>query len=628
MARNWDVAGRGGLGTLVDAYYSGQDRNRAIAKEKADSQKSGSEYAFTHTKNYQKPKLDENGFVTGYESNEDTRARNQPILKNLRPEFFREPPAPAAPAAIPQQQPVAAPVQPGPEKDFTINSNQLSPSGRPMGKTSEDYAREAGSRAPNGAPSSDPAPLLRDPKTVHIEAQIQSQEAQNAANNDARGKIEEKKLESGKRAMVGAGTEAVQYDKNDPGTPGLDANGKPVRVVNATKTIQNQQKDLVTDVPIQAGGSSATVSQSAPAAAPVNPAQYSPDDYMMGRITDMATTPSARAIEPMISGKALSGVLGRQLPDVQLPASMWRSIISGEYGVLKAQAGGKGDKFAGLSPEHIPYVQAVEAGQSPGDVFEAFQADHPQQPIPKTLTDALYKAEGARFKQEGQESIQNRFDQGHGRISRKEYMGIVGKAADQWREVAKDVLAEGQFARNAKAMANSGDTRGMVGAIRNMLARASSEKGPLSVYDVKQFGGEEGWAEQAEQFLARGANEGMTPANVKLVNRLADIYLKAAHEKAKYMAGPILGGLRARTRAYGMDPGEAENLFKEEVNMQIGGEEEAPASPAPAKATGGDKLKAQYQEAIKKIDASKANASQKRIAKQKALEFYKSKGGK
>lgn len=624
MARNWDKAGAGGLGTLIDAFKAGQDRSRGIAKEKADSQREGSQWAFTNTKNYQKPKTDEYGFVTGYEGNQDTRNRNTPILKNLKPEYFRDPPEFATPPIVaPGSRQPQAPEQ-APEQDFTKEPNQeLSPSGRPMGKTYEDSAN----REPQGKPSRDPEPLLIDPKAKQVEAQLQSQERQNSAALDSKGKIEEKKLASGRRALVGAGTKSVQYDPNDPGQPGVDPSGKPVRMVDAMKTVQQIDKPMEV-----LGGANASQTDVIPGQQPqataVAPNQYDPDDYMMGRITDLATTPAARAMEQMVSigslppallkGTSLEGFKG------QMPASIFRAILSGEYGLKRAGMTGAN---AVLPPEATPYLSAIESGQiTPGDAMEAYQAD--VGPVPKAVSDAFYKRENAKFRQQGQDDANARADKVTGRVEKGKYMDMVGKASDQWKKGADEILSETQFARNAKAMANSGDTRGMVGAIRNMLARASSEKGPLSVYDVKQFGGEEGWAEQLEQIIARGSNEGMTPANIKVVNRLADIYIKAAQKKAQHLSIPIIGGLRARAKAYGMDPDEAEELFRSEMSFDLGSEDmsgAAPSAPPPAAPPAGD-LKSKYEAALKEADKI-TNPSERRKAKARMTERYKAMGG-
>lgn len=633
MARNWDKAGAGGLGTLIDAFKAGQDRSRGIKKERFDNQTENKKWAFTNTKNYQKPTIDpETGFVTGFEVNQDTRDRNAPILKNLKPEYFRDPPEFATPPIVaPGSRQPQAPEQ-APEQDFTKEPNQeLSPSGRPMGKTYEDSAN----REPQGKPSRDPEPLLVDPKAKQVQAQLQSQERQNSAVLDSKGKIEEKKLASGKRALLGAGTSGVKYEDQEPGLPGQvylgkdPKTGKDLYGFGAEKTMVNAEggAPIVGQAP-QTASQTDVIPGQQPQATAVAPNQYDPDDYMMGRITDLATTPAARAMEQMVSigslppallkGTSLEGFKG------QMPASIFRAILSGEYGLKRAGMTGAN---AVLPPEATPYLSAIESGQiTPGDAMEAYQAD--VGPVPKAVSDAFYKRENAKFRQQGQDDANARAEKVTGRVERGKFTDMVGKASDQWKKGADEILSETQFARNAKAMANSGDTRGMVGAIRNMLARASSEKGPLSVYDVKQFGGEEGWAEQLEQIIARGSNEGMTPANIKVVNRLADIYIKAAQKKAQHLSIPIIGGLRARAKAYGMDPDEAEELFRSEMSFDLGSEDmygAAPSAPPPAAPPAGD-LKSKYEAALKEADKI-TNPSERRKAKARMTERYKAMGG-
>lgn len=325
MARNWDTAGRGGLGSLVDAYQAGQDRSRNIAKEKADSQNQGSQWAFTNTKGYQKPKLDSHGFVSGYESDQGNRDRDAPIYKKMKPEYFRDEPAPAPAAPTPAAPPAAAPsAAPAPTQDFTQKPNQeLSPSGRPMGQTYDDNGQPA---SPNS--SGDPEPLLKDPKLAQNQQQMQ-------------GRLEEKKLAGGGKAIVGEGTQAVQYDPNDPGvaTGQKNAQGADIRVRNATKTIMKPMEgaNITGNVlPAASQASGAAAQPAAPAApAPINQNQYDPSDWLMGRIGELATTPAARSTDQMISvgslppellkGTGLEGFKG------QIPVSVFREILQGNY---------------------------------------------------------------------------------------------------------------------------------------------------------------------------------------------------------------------------------------------------------------------------------------------------------
>lgn len=631
MARNWQSGRQTGLGTLVDAYHEGVDRNRAIDKEKADNQAENSRWAFTNTKNYMRPKFDSNGFTTGFEDKQDTYDRNKPILEKMKPEYFRDPPAQTA------QAPEAKTAQPqAPQaQDYTKAPGQeLSPTGRPMGKTYDEPGRD---------PQSDGAikPLLKDPKAAQQEAQLAHSAVQAGADRAAQGELEEKKLASGKTAIVGKGTSAVEYDQNDPGVSmGKNAKGVDQRRVNASKTVQTFDDGANVLGPAEASSTEMIPGAQKPESPAENPNQYNPDPYMMGRITDMATTPTPRASDQMISVSSLPPALlegtGLEGFKGQIPSSLLKDILSGKTKLDIAKLKGPG-AAAALSPEQVPFVQKVDQGMAPGDALAEAAAQGV--PITKVFSDSLYKSMGGKARKDGQGAAQDRFDTTQNRIGKTAYMGIVGKAADQWKKGADEVMSATTFARNAKAMANSGNTAGMVGAIRNMLARASEEKGPLSVYDVKQFGGEEGWLEAGNQFLSRGMNEGMTPENIKLVNRLADIYIKAGAAKAKHMAKPIIGGLRARAAAYGMDPNEAASLFEQEMDMELGSaldehlDKDTQQPPPPPKAggkTGGaaPDPKARLEATLKAIEAQGYGPVQKRQVIKQAYDAFEKAGGK
>lgn len=329
MARNWAPVTNGGLGTLVDAYNQSADRSRGIAKEKADSQREGQQWAFERTKNYQKPKTNSYGHVTGYEDNQDTYSRNKPILEKLKPEYFRDPPA--AMQAQEKQAPTELQSQPLKNEDYTQGPDQeLSPTGRPMGKTYDDASRDP--------QSTDPKPLLRDPKMAQQEAQLAHAAIQGEADRKNQGAIEEKRLEGGGKAIVGKGTAAVEYDPNDPGVSmGKNDQGVDQRLVNATKTVQ--QFDKGANV---IGGADASETNMIKGAqrqggeAVVDPslAQYNPDPYMMGRITDLATTPTPRASDQMVSVSSLPPALlegtGLEGFKGQIPASLLKDILSGK----------------------------------------------------------------------------------------------------------------------------------------------------------------------------------------------------------------------------------------------------------------------------------------------------------
>lgn len=605
MARNFDSAGRGGLGSLIEAYNAGEDRSRAIAKDKADSTREGQQFSFQHGKNYLEPETDAFGFVKGYKTNQDTRRRNTPVLNKLKPEYFRDQPPGAAAPAIASPASAAAHVA------------------DPAAATVAPQAQAA----PNGQAPGDPKPLLKSPDAAsqesaqqhEVQVQANAQQSQDASQNkDILADVDRTNKDMAARtAELNAQTKQKE----------AEAKARNVRY-------EGVDKQARPGVNFKYQGEPEPAAKAPPAAPQPTGSEFDPDDYMMGRITDMATTPSTRALEPMISGKALSGVLGRELPDVQLPASMWKSIIAGEYK-------DKGKAQTGIDPAHIPYIQAVEGGQKPGDVLEAYQEDHPGERIPKTLTDALYKGQGADLRMKGQSDANTRAATTNERIDRKEYEGMVGKASDAWGKVAKQVMEESAYARTAKTLVNQKDTRGVIGAVQNMMARASSEKGPLGEGDIRRFSGMEGWAERADQFINKASNEGLTADNVKFFNKLADVYIDAAEKKAEELSKPIIGGLRARAKSYGKDPDAAESLFRDQVDMGISltgdapGKQKpkAPAAPASHAPKGagtspeGTALSDKFQEALKEAEKIK-DPVRKRKVKAAMYNRYKQMGGK
>lgn len=632
MARNWDTASKGGLNTLIDAYHAGVDRNNAL--EDRDRQ-----WGQTTLKNeqdqalhdpYDKIKRDAQGSPVGLEENLEYQRRDQKPAATRFPEMFKRPGQPA-PAAQSQADP-QSPMQPA-QNDARGQSQAPSPSGRPMGETYDEY-QGGGDRQPQGRTTNDPEPLLKDPKAAQVDAQLKSKERQNVATNDARGKIEEKRLESGKRAMVGAGTKSVEYDKNDPGIPsGVNAQGIPQRTVNATKTVQ--QFDNGVNV---LGGANASDTRMIPGAqrlaALEDPGEdYNPTPYMRKRLTDAATTVPRYSQTQTVALASLPAGLRKKLgiPDDSkevIPSDILKAWLGGEYKLAGGAGGGKN-----LPPEVLPFIQDVESGVADSaDSLSAFNQAHPGIPITPEVARAFTQSKGLNYRGEGMDRADARAKVVDSRVGRKEYLGIVGNASNQWKKAADEILTETSYARTAKALVNQKDTKGVVGAVQMMMARAGSEKGPLSRDDLSRTPGAEDWFDVAEQFVSKASGEGMTPQNIKIVNRIADLYIKAAQDKAKALSRPIVGGLRARSRAYGLDPNEAENLFREEVDMEISGPGGSPAAPTKgsgqAKIGGGD-LKAKYQAGLKAADDKYAkNPVERRKARAELFKMYQSMGGK
>lgn len=668
MARNWNSGQQTGLSQIIDAYNQGADRNRAIAKEKADSQKQGSEWAYVNTQNVRKPTTNEYGHVTGYETNADTRKRNTPILQK----------DPRTGGLFQDRQPPAAPAP-------TVEQKQAQPAPAPMAEEDPIKAKHrAYNRARGVDPSRDPqsesaiTPLLKDPSLKHQDAQLAHDGEQAEMERGSATEMESARLASGERqgdkklqatakaqamklqpkpgerartAMVPEGTKAFTPSSQKLRNPetGIDEASFSNLKLERTDDLEvppNPVEEYPQNVKQQPGVTSEDI-----APPPADPAEYDPDDYLFGQATKMLTTTPPRASEQMVSvgtlppallaGTGLEGFKG------QIPATILKDVLSGKTKIdlerLK-QLNGQGAGGKNLPPEALPFIGKVERGEmDSADGIAAYSQAHPDKPLTPDTVRAFTTHKGMDFRKRGQDAAEKARQETQKRLVSKALGTTVKTTTKQWREANISLLEETNYAEKAKQMANSGNTKGMVGAIRNMLARASSEKGPLSVYDVQQFGGVEGWAERAEQWLNSGANDGLTAENIAIVNRLSDIYIKAAHEKAKFKAKPLLGELRANVRAeFGEESADlAAKLMEEEMNLTIeygnsGAKDTAPLRDKdgkPVKALvpakpGGDDLEAAYKRTVDAINAKGYNPSQKRVVLEQARKAYEAKKGK
>ena len=636
MARNWDTASRGGLTELVDAYYGGLDQGQMRRlRENADREKT-SRYATEQ--GYVRPKYDGGNFQ-GYERDTENYRRDKKYKGAADKMIFGNP-------KDSFNNPANAP-QPQAETDFTkLPNRQTMPSGRPMGKTEEDYAAEAAGRAPQSDPSKpemapgDPKPLLRDPKLAS-----QNQQAKMQTWVDSQGKPQKVMTTEGVAKMHVSGDpeeKAAQFEGQDPAT------GKKQRFVGADRTEMNPYGDAAVDtatgkvVPPSAGQGLPPRAAEAPAASAIAD-EEDPSPFMMHRLGEMVTTPraaKAAALDPLVNIAELPLPLQRRLRaeglQGQVPTSILKAWLTGELGIGREEIKEKGKLLDQDAEEILPLIQ--DGALSYGEAALTYRKRTGQTPS-KAVMDAFKTAGG--FGERGKDRDQRKEQQDKGK-----YLAIVSDATKEFNDAYKDLKEQLHYASQAKRLANMKDTKGVKGAVGNMLARASGEKGPLSNQDVTRFGGSEGLFDSMDRWLtAKVDEEGMTPADIAIVNKLADEFIKAGNEKSKMAMKPIIGRLRTRATSYFGPDGanEAETLFNQEMmpTVDYEGEEEAPKKPAAGAAqksqdTSGKrepqgkfkqtpneakflKLQQTMTEAMRRIDASQSMSNAEKISRRRKL---------
>jgi hypothetical protein len=118
------------------------------------------------------------------------------------------------------------------------------------------------------------------------------------------------------------------------------------------------------------------------------------------------------------------------------------------------------------------------------------------------------------------------------------------------QKVKQDELANSARARTALAILNDDDPKGNlrrvgVGAIQNMLARASGEVGALTEGDKAAFRGRQGVFDRIRRTLSIGTFSDLTDEDIEGLKLLAETFINGANIRASLQARSSIGALKA-----------------------------------------------------------------------------------
>jgi len=531
MARNWDMAASGGLKSLLDSYYAGQDRRRGIAKEKADAEFKGAEFRKQHAP-YSKVTTDEYGFPNGLEMDvegpEATRAREYFDFDKV------ESPAPAPAASAPQP----APAQP--EEDPIMKAHREA--NRAMGIDPTKPASGAGKAE---VTPGDPKPLIRDPKAAQAEqAQAHaSEEAQKQRVADAivprpEMKTEERDLPGGGKAQVGAGTSSVETDASGKPVllPGGETSVDPATGKTTTTKYLAKTGQEFGDTPVEG---MAPAEPAAPAPAPQPARKIIPDDYTLKRLVDQSTA----ARRSPIAAAGASVDVNDLTPDIQevlgVTPEMLANHVKIPMGIINAWIGleGKGVAAANkpsvtVDPKAAPILRALQArNMSFGEAVDAYAKLNDGQGPSGATMQAFKAAAGLGNADRSAGLARDRFGLQQDRFDytkNKSAAAVVGSMAKSAAAETRPDLEAIATLESVESMLQRKDTNGLRKMVPIIIERGFIPQ-RLTNQMISADTGLSGTGDKIEQWITGIESGEITKDNVAFFLSLVDV-AKKEHE--------------------------------------------------------------------------------------------------
>lgn len=657
-----------GLASILAGAQQGADWKQRREKSKLDMilaknrDREGTEQ-FGVEQGYVKPNYDEEGNFQGYGQNDQNYERDIPIYKRNLPQIFPHPSdAPPAAPAVPapakesannildqmdaQENSAAAEQQRQADRNAMIA--RMKASGQIPADYTEPQKTSPTAPQPDMQPG-DPKPLLRDHKA---QADLAKHERT----------VEAKTLGNGQKALLAPGTDRVEYNPNSPGHPGVDASGKPIKVIDATKTHVSQQQDLpVTGDPGEQGAQGANNAAPAPSAVSADPNADQPSPFLMHRLGEYMTTIPHHAADPEIPVDNLPPEWRQKLkidPNFHgaIRASLIKNFMMAEN---RMDVQGLKNQGTSLDPTAVQLLGGIQSGDmEPGDAVEAWQEANSGRPVPKHVVDAFYgKAGGQRNKdrtfglQSDRLGLQK---EKFGQSQRDKAAGIIGAASYKAMSANVKELEVIASARDVQDMVQRKETAGLEGKIALLLSRAFGG-GVARGYEVEQMTGVTGAGNIAQALAAKVSGEGLTPQNRALFMMLGkNLEQKAAQKISAQTSGYAQSAIRQLLVHGGMGQDEATAAVRgamdprqlmqmrsmfvtpggslEDMNRPAApaGKLKTPLGPEPEKKDVANlrALTAKTNKALQDLAAdANANPSQKRIWKKQIMDKFKEKTG-
>lgn len=615
MARNWDSASRGGLGSLVDSYYSGkkiaqdeQDRARNWGSKRLEMDQEA-------RNKYRTVKYDANGVPLEAVEDLDAIQRDQGPNEALTPHFFRRDPQPT----LTQDKSQAAPQQ---ETDEQFLNRMREKNNAAFGvKTPQQ-----GTQTPQD--NGEPAPLLRDPKVEQAAAQAAVQNQQASRDSD----LKEKEI-----AAKAAKTPPVEEV-----APGLKAQIAPGNKIIPGQTVEEGTVSPVR-TEVQGEGMDVTAAPpSSPAPSPregVEPIErFNPTPEMRRRIMELNTSSVQRDADPMVDISTLPAPIQAALGTTQgrVRASLLKTFLDKSLEGTKAAEEAKSKSIDQRAYDLIDTVLKGEL--TPGAALRNFQAAVGRQ-ANKAEFDAIMGANRTG-------DVQGRFDKNVENSMKRARSAVIRNVGTNMMTNFKGEIDEIQSALTLKKMLSQKNTAGLEHTLAILMNRMSGQAGnSISNRDLEGAAGVTGWEARMDQAMAKIAGEGLTPQNKAMLNRLADDFLGASDKVLRTKGNFVFRRGIGELVELGVDPDEAQRILSNAVNVNtLAGEiqgaygaegGEAPKNSAPKEdaspTSDENKLRKEMQmatAAMQTVDKNdKLNPSQKRIKKDEIAKQFKKRTG-
>jgi hypothetical protein len=566
MARNWDQAASGGLGTLIDAYNSGQDRARNWDKDLADRAMKADEFIAQHAP-YKKATRDRRGLVNGLEHDASPYDQDEQYFG-----LAKDPNPPAAPTPAPAPVTPPAPPAPAPMQDLTSPDQPKTASGRPIGK---EYLDETGDRHPDSGPGKpdlkpgDPTPLLRDPKAALP--------------------VKETVLPSGQKAALAAGTDSVQYDPRKAQPAGKTPDGKDLSVIPADKTTTSFDQDLsVTGTKDEPAAQVQPTGGGAPVPAPTgSTGKLHPSDFAMKRLVerDTAVPRAAGGLPVDVNNltpdmREMLGVTPEMLAaHVKIPSNIVNAMMGGEYKLGVQSLKNEGAGASGVDPIAVPILEQVEAGNLPAMTGLGMALRQSGGRLSKATEAAFYKAAGIKNQDRGAGLRSDKFEQG----KKDKVASISGPYVQKAMAETKLDLESLNTFKTLDNMLQRKDTNGLRKLIPIMIERGFIPQ-RLTNQMVSADTGLAGWGDKLDQWIEGVDTGAITPANVNFFRSLVHDGMEEKrtqyNQKMQRWKRAGIGALME----HGLNEDEASAVMDRSLDPNAIGGSHAPSSAAaPAK---------------------------------------------
>lgn len=328
-----------------------------------------------------------------------------------------------------------------------------------------------------------------------------------------------------------------------------------------------------------------------------------------------------------------------QIPMTSLPPEVKKLMgIAPEFqGSLRSsivkeliQAGSKTAAGVAIRPQVQEGIDLVREGKSTPAAVARMIPD-----LTKAESDKLNQA---AYQSTSQTGTNTRAEKIATRQERREINAIKRGTQKDMYSAFKGEIDEIQAARTLRKLAGQKNTAGSEALIATLLLRMSGQaSNSISDRDMKSMGGVTGWGNMVEQFAAKAAGEGLTPANKKRALELADVFDKAAKKIIRSKSGFLRRSAISQLESYYDDPAQAESEVDRalDVDALLSGfdDDEKPAASSGGGKSSGlsseqkNQLKSVATQKLQEVNSSGLGGAEKAKKIEKIMQWYAKEAG-